>query len=327
MTLRPCSGQALGRESGNDADEHTAADAHANSPLQEACYHFRFSRIIASAPIMSRFLAIGHIAKDIIPGGYTIGGTVTYAAVTAHRLGYEAAILTRSSTDLILPSDLDGINVKRLPSSVSTTFENIYQGDTRVQYLHARADDLRVKDLPKEWRAPSIVLLGPLAGEVDPAFVRAFAPGTIIGVTPQGWMRSWDAQGKVSPVAWRQAIDILPHANALILSEQDIRGFEEQLQSYVTLTSLTVVTRGPHGARVYRRGQRPFDSPAFPTTEVDPTGAGDVFAAAFLIRLSETNDVQTAARFANCVASFSIEAMGVRGIPTRAQVEARLDSK
>ena len=273
---------------------------------------------------MSRFLAIGHLAKDIIPGGYTMGGTVTYAAVTAQRLGYQATILTRSGTDLMLPADLDGIEIKRLPSAVSTTFENIYHGATRVQYLHARAEDLRAKDLPEEWHAPSIVLLGPLAGEVDPAFVRAFAPGTVIGVTPQGWMRSWDGQGRISARAWEGAIDILPYANALILSEQDIIGFEEQLQSYVTLAPLTVITRGPNGARVYQRGRRPFDSPAFPTTEVDPTGAGDVFAAAFLIRLSETNDVLQAAHFANCVASFSIEAMGVRGIPTRAQVEERL---
>jgi sugar/nucleoside kinase (ribokinase family) len=59
---------------------------------------------------------------------------------------------------------------------------------------------------------------------------------------------------------------------------------------------------------------------------MDPTGAGDVFSAAFLIRLAETGDPCEAARFANVAASFSIEAPGVSGIPTRRQVEAYLDT-
>jgi sugar/nucleoside kinase (ribokinase family) len=64
--------------------------------------------------------------------------------------------------------------------------------------------------------------------------------------------------------------------------------------------------------------------PGFPAVEVDPTGAGDVFAAAFLVRLQETEDPVQAARFANAVASFCVEGPGVAGIPTREQVEERL---
>ena len=66
--------------------------------------------------------------------------------------------------------------------------------------------------------------------------------------------------------------------------------------------------------------------PGFPVAEVDPTGAGDVFAAAFLIRLQETQDPIAAARFANATASFCVQAPGVTGIPTRAMVEERLQN-
>jgi sugar/nucleoside kinase (ribokinase family) len=59
-----------------------------------------------------------------------------------------------------------------------------------------------------------------------------------------------------------------------------------------------------------------------PANEVDPTGAGDVFATAFVIRLQETGDPLQAARFANITASFSVEHPGVTGVPTRAQVLA-----
>jgi sugar/nucleoside kinase (ribokinase family) len=66
--------------------------------------------------------------------------------------------------------------------------------------------------------------------------------------------------------------------------------------------------------------------PPRPTDEVDPTGAGDVFTAAFLVRMEETRDPLMAARFANAVASFSVEQAGTQGIPTRDQVEEWLAS-
>jgi sugar/nucleoside kinase (ribokinase family) len=56
---------------------------------------------------------------------------------------------------------------------------------------------------------------------------------------------------------------------------------------------------------------------------VDPTGAGDVFAAAFLVRYRETGDPFASALFASCAASLSVEAPGLEGVPTRARVEER----
>ena len=64
--------------------------------------------------------------------------------------------------------------------------------------------------------------------------------------------------------------------------------------------------------------------PAYQANEVDPTGAGDVFATAFFVRLHETGDAVQAARFANAAASFVVEGPGVSCIPSRAQVEWRL---
>ena len=64
--------------------------------------------------------------------------------------------------------------------------------------------------------------------------------------------------------------------------------------------------------------------PAFPSQELDPTGAGDVFAAAFLTRYVETDDPWLAALFASAAASWSVEQEGLGGIPTRQQIEERL---
>ena len=64
--------------------------------------------------------------------------------------------------------------------------------------------------------------------------------------------------------------------------------------------------------------------PAYPAREIDPTGAGDVFTSAFLIRYFETRDAPAAALFASCAASLSVEGWGVGSIPTRAEIQCRM---
>ena len=57
---------------------------------------------------------------------------------------------------------------------------------------------------------------------------------------------------------------------------------------------------------------------------MDPTGAGDVFAAAFLTRLSETGNLDLAARFAASAASISVSREGTLAIAERRQIEERM---
>jgi sugar/nucleoside kinase (ribokinase family) len=63
--------------------------------------------------------------------------------------------------------------------------------------------------------------------------------------------------------------------------------------------------------------------PALPRAEVDPTGAGDVFAAAFLVRYHETGDALEAAAFAACAASCVVEGIGASTLGDRAEVLRR----
>jgi len=274
--------------------------------------------------LLPDFLIVGTVTHDERPEGLVIGGTVAYAGVTARNLGYRTAVVTRAADDLNPSPTLDGIELVRLPSDVTTTFRNIYQDGKRVQYLFKRADDIRVDDIPSRFRETRIVMLGPLACDVETEVARRFAPVTLVGVVPQGWMRSWDETARVHPRPWYEAEEILPHARVLVLSEEDLGEYAERLQVYTRLTPIVVLTRGARGCTVFAQGGPSFDSPAFKVNEVDPTGAGDVFTAAFLIRLYETNDLRDAARFANCTASFVVESVGATGIPTREQVEERL---
>jgi ribokinase len=81
-----------------------------------------------------------------------------------------------------------------------------------------------------------------------------------------------------------------------------------------------VLTLGEQGAEI--GGQR---VPAFPATVVDTTGAGDAFAAAFAVALAEGLSDLDAVRWGCAAGAHMVEHPGVvPGLPTRAQLEARL---
>jgi sugar/nucleoside kinase (ribokinase family) len=144
-------------------------------------------------------------------------------------------------------------------------------------------------------------------------------PQSLIGITPQGWMRQWDARGRVTHTVWRPPQKLLQRAKVLIMSEDDLGGELDIVAEYARFTEIVVVTSGWKGSSVHVKGNVTYLS-GRDTREVDPTGAGDVYAAAFLVRLDETQDPIEAARFANCIASFSVERTGITGIPTAREV-------
>jgi 1D-myo-inositol 3-kinase len=269
------------------------------------------------------FLVIGTVTKDLQEDGYTIGGTVTFASLTARNLGQRTAVVTRASPDLSFAPLYQGIEVLRLPSPVTTTFQNLYSADgARTQFIRAVAGQIKAEDIPPAWQEVKVVLLGPLADELEGSIARIF-PHSLIGITPQGWMRRWDGDGRVFPKPWEGAAEVLASAQVVVCSENDIERDKNVIRAYARMADILVVTHGPGGATVYHRGETRHLS-AFETVEVDPTGAGDVFAAAFLIELERSGDPYAAAHFANCVASFVVEKPGAEGIPILEQVERRL---
>ncbi len=83
-----------------------------------------------------------------------------------------------------------------------------------------------------------------------------------------------------------------------------------------------VIKLGGEGSYFSHINGESFRVPAVPTKVVDGIGAGDTFAAALLLRLSEGASMQEAARFASVCVSICVSHKGaVGGISSRAQVE------
>src|SRR3990172_11549361 len=137
-----------------------------------------------------------------------LGGTAAYAALTARALGRQPAIVTSAGPDLDL-APLGGIPIERVPSARSTTFRNEYAGGTRRQHLLARAAMLESGAVPANWRGASIVHLAPIAREFSPSLHALFSGNDLIGLTPQGWMRSWDEAGLVTYASWAPALQTI----------------------------------------------------------------------------------------------------------------------
>ncbi len=290
----------------------------------------------ASPPFSLQFLTLGHVTRDLRSDDtFSLGGTVTFAALTAYSLGLEAGIVSCASPDVLptLSSTLPNIALSIRPTQETTTFVNSYTHGFRTQYLRARAADLQIMDVPVSWQTTPIVLIGPLAQEISPELVALFKrrSGAIIAATPQGWLRRWDTEGRVWAASWQMAQEILPLLDVLILSHDDLLPFargnrqeaDAMLSEWSMSVPLLVATDGQHGATLFRHGVVQH-FPAYVTQELDPTGAGDVFAAAFLTALYRHESPEQAVDFANCVASFSIEQEGVLGIPTMEEVEGRI---
>ncbi len=282
------------------------------------------------------FLALGHVTRDLLPGEtFALGGTVTFAALTAYHLGLDAALVTCADEALLarLPALLPGIALAARPAPVTTAFENTYVAGFRTQYLRERAPLLDLTDIPLDWQAAPILLLGPLAQEIPPALIQSLSrpAGSLLAATPQGWLRRWDADGRVWPTPWEQAEILLPQLDVLILSHDDLLPFADNqraradtmLTAWSMRVPLLIATDGRVGATLFEHGKT-TRFPAYSALEVDPTGAGDVFAAAFLTHFYQYSDPHAAMNFANCVASLSVEHPGTRGIPTIAQIQDRL---
>lgn len=268
------------------------------------------------------FVVVGNVARDLVPGGWRAGGTAVYAAVTAHGLGRRVGVVTAAPDDVLAAAPLGGVAVVRVPAAESPTFENIYTPAGRVQYLRAAGAPVPAGAVPPAWRAARAALLGPVYHEVEAQTAARFTG--LRGLCAQGYLRRADAAGRIRPVPppeWPAAI--LRHIDVLVVSEEDLGGRKEDvLAAWAAQVPVLAVTLGRRGARVHARGVWRH-IPAFPAREVDPTGAGDAFAAALLIALDEGAGLWQAARFAAAAASLVVEAEGPVA-PERKAVLARM---
>jgi sugar/nucleoside kinase (ribokinase family) len=276
-----------------------------------------------------QFLSIGHFTHDIVGDDLILGGASAYSSATARKMGLNTGVVTSVGKDFIHYNKLNGISLyiknNAHENSKTTTFQNIYENGVRRQIIRSVAEMIGARDIPDDCCDAEIVYICPVANEVGFDVIKRF-PNSIIGASPQGWMRRWRSDGGVYAEKWQNASKIIPDIDVLVMSEEDIAPFPNVIDEYVELSKITILTRGERGSTLFFEN-KVIDFPAFKVKVIDPTGAGDVFATAFLIKYKETIDPYEASVFANCVASFVVEKKGTEGIPNIEDIKERLASR
>lgn len=268
------------------------------------------------------FVAIGHVTLDRFGDTVRPGGAALYAAVAAEQLGLSVGILTSHADDFPLDAVPSRIEVVSVGAPMTTRFEHRETGGARAMSVTAIARSLGVADVPEDWASAPIVLLAPVADEVDPLCATAFTDAAV-GASAQGWLRQFGPGGVVMPRPWESPQRVLARLQALFLSAEDVRGQESAVMEWFQHVPVGVLTAGRAGALLFVNGYR-YEVAACPADEVDATGAGDVFAATFLVSYHLDGDPWDAAAKASCAAALSIGGEGWSAVPDQRLLTAAL---
>ena len=106
-------------------------------------------------------------------------------------------------------------------------------------------------------------------------------------------------------------VDLLFCNRAEMLSMYQTDDFDAALAKAAAEIAIVACTDSEHGVHVLADGQR-WQVPAVPTQIEDATGAGDLFAGAFLWGLTSGYDLETCGKMGNLAASEVISHIGAR---------------
>jgi len=245
------------------------------------------------------------------------GGKGANQIVAAARLGADATMIGCVGDDprgefLIEGLDLDGID----RSHVGTVDE-----PTGVAIITIDPEDV------------AIIVVAGANGALSPEAVESGASSIIAadvlllqGEVPVGAAvraaeiaRASDTTVVFNPAPYNDvAPAVAPLADVIIVNRQEAAELGQ------TDVAVLVTTLGPDGCEVQSAGIREHVA-SFPAKLVDPTGAGDCFAAAFALGLAESMSPVEAARFANAAGSLAVQVSGAQpAMPSRSAVLTRL---
>ena len=277
---------------------------------------------------------IGNPTRDTISARNavveTFGGTVWYAALLMVRLLQPVAVVGCGDSEIKRRLAQQGVDVRYFSDKGPVThFENIYASGKRRQYAWS-GPRLHVSDMPPEvFEAPAI-LAGPVLQEIDPAILTTRRKGRVL-LDAQGFLRCLTGENLVIQRMGPNAETAIRHCDILKVDTQEARNLtstgdiDTALQRMYRMgPKMTIITQGAKGARLYD-GARFIQLTAPKVSVVDTTGAGDVFAAAFLVRYLECSDAITAGRFAVAAAALSTRGFGATALPSGSEIDQMVE--
>lgn len=232
---------------------------------------------------------------------YKLGGTVSYSGKLSNALSCSCTILTSYSSAFKFEDDFHKIKLINQGSEKTTCFRNEYSSGIREQKLFSVADEIRLEGLSRICSEYDIIHIAPIIHELDLSIQQVIPEDSFCLVTPQGWLRDISGEKVIN-----KYIDLRIFKNRIIIISQD--DIDLTLGESLEISEhcrLLIITRASKGASLFINGEV-IHYDAIKVKEIDPTGAGDIFAAAFTIEYYRTGNADKAIKFAIELAGVSV---------------------
>ncbi len=256
---------------------------------------------------MRPLAVVGNLSRDLVDGGPPRAGGAPFHAARALRVLGRPALVGAKCADsdrdsLLTPLVRLGLPVLWRGGSSTATFSFRYEGDRRVMSVEALGDPWGAADLYGLERA-NWVHVGALA--------RSDFPAETLAELARDRHVSFDGQGLVRPARTGPLEldadydpEVLTNVSILKLAEEEARVLVGEPDA-AALRALgvpeVVVTLGSRGSLVLADGKLERVPAQSAGGEVDPTGAGDAFSAAYLLSRSTGHAPVPAARRATAL--------------------------
>jgi sugar/nucleoside kinase (ribokinase family) len=270
------------------------------------------------------YVTVGHVTRDAIEHHahdtiHRPGGGAFYSALQAARLGLRTLIVTQGvpeEIEALLAPYLSELELHVIPAERTTTLSTRGSGATRSQRMLAWAGPI-VEAVELD---ASILHFAPVARET-PVSWRGSAG--FVGITPQGLVRRWAPSEDVS-LARLDPTTVPSRFDAAAIGAQELDSCQALFSAARRVGAPVAVTAGSRPTTVYMPdgGTNSVVQVAVPTIAAvrDDLGAGDVFAAAFFVSLSEGLSPLEATEFGNAAAVRRIAGVGPNAVGDRAQI-------
>ena len=248
-----------------------------------------------------------------------LGGVTTYAGITYRRHGIPVVIvsnLAERDLEVLRRLQAEDIRVFGSKSEFSTQFVNYTGGDNRSQELLQRALPIEIGQIRPILNTIECLHLGPLHPLDIEAGVLSFLQSSKLKIflDVQGYTRMVRNKRVFQSVSARMT-DGLALAHIVKANETEYKALLAFFQT--TLAELMrrfeieecVITLGKKGGFVQNyNGEIVHYEAAMVKTPVDPTGAGDVFLAAYIVsRFADNNNIPDACVYAAEIAARQVE--------------------
>jgi sugar/nucleoside kinase (ribokinase family) len=248
-----------------------------------------------------------------------LGGVTTYAGITYRRHGIPVLIASNlAERDFKIKKKLESTKIEVFSEATdqTTSFVNFIQGSRRSQELLQQACPIEAKQIQAMIPRVDGLHLGPLHPlDIDPAVLSLLRKSSLpIFLDVQGYTRMIRDR-KVYPEVSNHLTEGLKTAQIIKANGTEYRTILDFYQ--LDLTDLmkrfnikeSVVTLGKNGGFVETQNGAGINYVADPVKfQVDPTGAGDVFFAAYIVgRFSNNMHIPEACRYAARKAAQQVE--------------------